>query len=134
VLLSTGPGLGIAQRFFPESYAKWDKMHHDIDLAMLRIGMPQPVSFKISGDNKLYTAEEITSMFSQGNQYLFIALMPLKMIFCNNIFGITKFVGPDGLEDVPDDYFERMAESMRLNLEHIHSKWSRMSKLQEMLI
>lgn len=122
ILLRTGPGLGIAQRFFPNSYIKWEKTNHDIDLAMLRVGMPTPVSFKIEGDDKLYTAEEITQLYPQGNQFLFTALMPQKMIFCNNIFGITKLVGPSGLEDIPDDYLERLAESMRFNMEHIRQQ------------
>jgi hypothetical protein len=128
ILLETGPGLGLAQRFFPNSYATWSKSKHDVNLAMFRIGMPAPVAFKIPGDEKLYTVEEIIKMYPQGSQYLFNPWLPLNMIFCNNIFGITKLVGPDGLEDVPDDYFERMATSMRVNMEFIQAQMAEEEK------
>jgi hypothetical protein len=122
ILLSTGPGLGLTQRFFPASYSRWDKMHHDIDLAMLRVGMPQPVAYKIPGDDKVYTLQEVMERYSQGNQFIFNPWLPQNLILCNNILGITKIVGSDGLIDIPADYLERMTESMYRNIEHMRQQ------------
>jgi hypothetical protein len=122
VLLGTGPGLGIAHRFFPISYGKWDSSNRDVDLAMLRIGMPQPVAYKISGDDKVYTLEEIMEKYPQGNHYIFNPWLPLKLILSNHILGITKIMGKDGLEDIPPDYLEQMTRSMEVNIEHMRQQ------------
>src|SRR5215213_887573 len=122
ILLRTGPGLGLAQRFFPVSYTKWDSSNRDIDLAMLRVGMPQPVAYKIPGDDKIYTLEEIMEKYPQGNQFIFNPWLPLNLILSNNILGITKIMGKDGLEDIPPDYLERMTESMNANIEHMRQQ------------
>src|SRR5215471_499894 len=71
ILLRTGPGQGIAQRFFPVSYGKWSEQNFDIDLAMTRIGMPQPVSYQLPGDDDILTLEEMMKRYPQGNRYIF---------------------------------------------------------------
>jgi hypothetical protein len=120
ILLSTGPGQGIAQRYFPNSYSKWSKQNFDIDLAMARIGMPQPVAYKMPNDDKILTLEEVRKLYPQGNQFLWNPWLPGNLILCNNILGITKILERDGeMVDPPVDYFERMNESISRNIEYM---------------
>jgi hypothetical protein len=123
ILLSTGPGQGIAQRYFPDSYNKWSKQNFDIDLAMARIGMPQPVAYKMPNEDKVLTLEEVGKLYPQGNQYMWNPWLPGNLILCNNILGITKIVERGGeLVDPPADYFERMNESISHNIEHMRQQ------------
>lgn len=123
ILLSTGPGLGLAARFFPDSYNKWAKTNFDIDLAMLRVGMPQPISYKIPGDDRVYSLKEVMALYPQGNQYIFNPWLPYNLVLCNNILGITKISdGENGLVDIPPDYLERMTESMNINIERMRKR------------
>jgi hypothetical protein len=120
ILLSTGQGQGIAQRYFPDSYSKWSKQNFDIDLAMARIGMPQPVAYKMPNDDKVLTLEEVRKLYPQGSQYIWNPWLPGNLILCNNILGITKIIERGGeLVDPPIDYFERMNESISRNIEYM---------------
>jgi hypothetical protein len=118
VLLSTGPGQGLAERYFPASYRKWNEQNFNIDLAMLRIGMPQPVSYRLPESDTILTVEEALKLYPQGNRYIFNPWLPSNLILCNNILGITKILDRDnGPIDPPLDYFQRMNESIALNVE-----------------
>jgi hypothetical protein len=118
IILSTGPGQGIAQRYFPSSYAKWGEQNLNIDLAMARIGMPQPVTYRLPNDDKILTLEEVMKLYPQGNRYIFNPWLPGNLILSNNLLGITKLLDRDkGPIDPPVDYFQRMNESMILNIE-----------------
>jgi hypothetical protein len=120
VLLSTGPGQGIAERYFPVSYRKWNEENFNIDLAMLRIGMPQPVSYRLPDDDKILTLEEALKLYPQGNRYIFNPWLPFNLILCNNILGITKILDREkGPIDPPLDYFQRMNQSIALNIEEL---------------
>jgi hypothetical protein len=117
ILLSTGLGQGLAQRYFPTSYGKWSKSNFDIDLALARIGMPQAVKYRLPNEDRELTLDEVMKLYPQGNQYIFNPWLPGNLILCNNILGITKLLERDGLIDPPIDYFEKMTESMNWNIE-----------------
>lgn len=122
LLLSSGPGQAIAQRYFPESYHKWRKENFDIGLALARIGMPQPVSYKLPNEDKILSLEEVMHLHPQGNQYLWDPFMPQNFILCNNILGITKIAGKDGLIDPTTDYFEQRNERIMMELEYMRQE------------
>lgn len=117
ILLRTGVGQGIAQRYFPISFLEWNQQNFDIDLALARIGMPQPVSYSRAGDDKVMTLEEVLKLHPQGNRYIFNPWLPGKLILCNNILGITKLLDRESLIDPPVDYFQKMNESFAANVE-----------------
>ncbi len=121
-LLSTGLGQGIARRYFPNSYSKWSKQNFDIDLAMARFGMPQPVAYKLPNEDKVLTLEEVMKLYPQGNQYIWDVFSPRNLILCNNILGITKIVQDGQLVDPPTDYMERRIERINQELEYIRQQ------------
>lgn len=123
VLLSTGPGQGIARRYFPNSYSKWSKESFDISLALARIGMPQPVAYRMPNEDRVLTLEEVMNLYPQGNQYIFNPWLPGNFILCNNILGITKIMQRGGgLTDPPTDYLERMTESIHRQIEDLRQR------------
>jgi hypothetical protein len=118
IILRTGPGQGIAQRYFPNSYNIWSEQNLHIDLAMARIGMPQPITYRLPNDDKILTLAEVMKLYPQGNRYIFNPWLPGNLILSNNLLGITKLLDRDGgLVDPPPDYFQKMNESMILNIE-----------------
>jgi hypothetical protein len=117
ILLRTGLGQGIAQRYFRNSYVEWNDQNVNIDLALARIGMPQPVSFRRTGDDRLLTLEEALKLYPQGNRYIWNPWLPGNLILCNNILGITKLIESGDLVDPPFDYFQKMNESIAANIE-----------------
>jgi hypothetical protein len=118
ILLRSGVGQGIAQRYFPNSYVEWSAENFNIDVAMSRIGMPQPVNYRRPNEEELLTLEEVLKLYPQGNRYIFNPWLPGNLIFCNNILGITKILGEGGrLIDPPLDYFQKMNESFAANVE-----------------
>ena len=118
IILRTGPGQGIAQRYFPSSFTKWGEENLNIDLAMARIGMPQPVTYRLANEDKIFTLEEVMKLYPQGNRYIFNPWLPGNLILSNNLLGITKLLDREnGLVDPPLDYFQRMNESMIMNIE-----------------
>jgi hypothetical protein len=88
---------------------------------MARIGMPQPISYQLTGDDKVLTLEEMLKLYPQGNRYIFNPWLPGNLILANNILGIAKLLGREGqgLVDPPQDYFEKMNESIAFNIEAI---------------
>lgn len=118
-LLSGDPiGQSIAERYFPRSFNNWRKENFDISLALARIGMPQPVAYKLPGEDKVFTVEEMQQLYPQGNKYLFDVMSPYgHLIFCNNILGVTKVLIDGKFVDPPSDYFEKRTERLKLELE-----------------
>jgi hypothetical protein len=88
---------------------------------MARIGMPQPISHRRTGEDKVLTLAEMLKLYPQGNRYIFNPWLPGNLILANNILGITKLLGREGqgLIDPPQDYFEKMNESIAFNIEAI---------------
>jgi len=117
VILRTGAGQRIAQRYFPVSYGKWNEQNFDIDLALARIGMPQPVSYRLPDDDRILTLEEMMKLYPQGNRYIYNPWLSENLILANNVLGITKLLDKDGFTDPPRDYFQRMNESIAFNIE-----------------
>lgn len=131
ILLETGLGQGIAQRYLPESYSKWSKENFDINLAMARIGMPQPITYKLPNEDKKLSLEEVMKLYPQGNQYMWDPFSPRSFILCNNILGITKLVQDGELIDPPSDYFERRLE--RINQELENARQERLKRTGELI-
>jgi hypothetical protein len=117
-LLATGSGQGIARRYFPNSYNRWSEHNFNIDIALARIGMPQPVAYRMPNEDKVITLEEARKLYPQGQRYIYNPWLPGNLIVSDNLLGITKLLGEGGeLIDPPSDYFERMNESINLNIE-----------------
>jgi hypothetical protein len=127
-LLYSGIGQHIAERFFPVSYQAWRKENFGIALAMARVGMPQPIAYKFSGDDKTFTLEEVLKMYPQGNQYLFDPFMPVGFIFCNNILGITKLFRGDEMVDPPRDYFVQRDKSIEREIAALRQERTQQTK------
>lgn len=119
-LLYGGPFSQIFKRYFPVSFNDYQESDFHIGLALERIGLPQPVTYAISGDQENpISVKEMQKRYPQGNRYLFDVLMPYgnSLIFCNNVLGITKLIIHGQWVDVPADYMEKRMERMRQELE-----------------
>jgi hypothetical protein len=87
-LFRASEGLNIAARYFPVSFNKWRKENFELALALSRLGMPQPVAFRVPGEDQLLTVEEVQARFPTGNRYAWSAITR-DFIFFNNQLGLT---------------------------------------------
>jgi hypothetical protein len=119
-LLYGGPFNQIFKRYFPISFNNYQESDFHIALALERIGLPQPVSYAMAGDERNpISVEEMQKRYPQGNRYLFDALMPYGtgFIYCNNVLGITKLIINGEWVDPPADYMAKRMERMKQELE-----------------
>jgi len=119
-LLYGGPFDQIFERYFPNSFADWQRSDFEISLALARIGLPQPIAYAMAGDDaNSISVEEMQKRYPEENRYLFDVLMPYgnAFIFCNNVLGITKLIINGQWVDPPADYMQKRMERMREELE-----------------